>query len=191
MMIFFACDQQNYIWHLKELSEWSLLFNLYGVRVKTKSQSMANPTHHTQSPFRPWGMVLSRNATAAEHDGLGFWREVWAWYLFFLLFFCSDHLKRSLNSRHLETAFGYTHRGPLAYFFVTLVSALFSLEKGQGKSLSLELRRFLNCSNRPVKATVVFHMKLFTCSKVIGLNPHFFPFFFFFPFLTRFSDCVF
>lgn len=103
---------------------------------------------------------------------------------FVLPSFCSDHLKRSLNSRHLGTAFGYTLRGPLAYFFVTLVSALFSLEKGQGKSLSLEPRRFLNCSNRPVKAMVVFHVKLFTCSKVMGLNPHFSPF------LTRFSDCV-
>lgn len=38
MMTFFACDQQNYILHLKELSEWTLLFNVCGVRVRLESK---------------------------------------------------------------------------------------------------------------------------------------------------------
>jgi hypothetical protein len=79
---------------------------------------------------------------------------------FTLLPVLSNQLQTLPNSGYFGRAFGHGHFDSPHEFFIALVFAFLGLERGQGKSLSLESGRFLNCSSRLAKELVVFHMKL-------------------------------
>lgn len=118
---FFACDQQNYILHLKELSYEPFQFNV-------SVRKIPNGPPHASHP-KP---VSSIADDSLQESGICCRASPMVWLLkrslcilfaihFAFLSFYSTQLKTLLNPRNFGTAFGYNHLGPPGWSSITVV----------------------------------------------------------------------